>query len=279
MIAIPFLGAGIGYRWQLREELLKSTDGPDVLEVVAERYLRMPSAMDELLALRERWPIVVHGVSLSIASDGCVDREMLHRMRRLCEVTGSPYYSEHLALTQVPGIDIGHLSPPWYTDATFKLIVQNIQRVQETIERPLVLENITYSHQIPGATTDQEEFLSALVAQTGCGILLDVTNLHINSVNHGFDPHRFLDRLPLDAIVHVHLAGGHEDNGHLVDSHAHAVDETSFSLLQTLARRATVRVAIIERDQNIPRLPDLMGQVARVRNVLASCERVSRGAP
>jgi uncharacterized protein (UPF0276 family) len=267
--AIPVLGSGLGYRRELKDDILASRDAIDCLEVITEQFIGDRRFLTELEELCESFTVIPHGIGLSIGSER-LDREYLAQIRRISEVTASPYYSEHLAMTRAPGIDIGHLSPLWFNETVLAITIGNVRRVQDFLEKPLVLENVTYPFDIPGATMSQTEFFARLVEATGCGVLLDLTNVYINSVNHHFDPVAFLKAMPLDQVVQIHLAGGLLNDGMMIDSHSEEVDEHSWSLLDTLTKLIPVRASILEHDANFPdTISVLLAQVARARVALS----------
>jgi uncharacterized protein (UPF0276 family) len=237
--------------------------------VIIEQFMGHRRFLAELEELCESFKVIPHGIGLSIGSER-LDREYLAQIKRISDVTGSAYYSEHLAMTRAPGIDIGHLSPLWFNETVLAVTIGNVRRVQDLLEKPLVLENVTYPFDIPGATMSQTEFFTRLVEATGCGVLLDLTNLYINSVNHNFDPVAFLKAMPLDHLVQIHLAGGFLQDGVMIDSHSEEVDEHSWSLLDTLTKLIPVRASILEHDANFPdRISALLAQVARARAALS----------
>ncbi|MDI6103348.1 DUF692 domain-containing protein [Actinoplanes sp. NEAU-A12] len=269
---IPYLGSGLGYRRQIRDAIRAATDEIDFLEIVTEQFMGSTDKDGELAEICERFTVIPHGVGLSIGSAAPLDSDYLERVRRVSDRTGCPYYSEHLALTQVPGIDIGHLSPLWFTEPALACTIRNVRRVQDLLGKPLVLENVTYQFDIPEAQMSQAEFFGRLVDATDCGILLDVTNLHINSVNHHFDPIAFLAEMPVERIVQIHLAGGFWSDGILVDGHSEQVHPEVWELLAHLTGLVDLRGSILEHDDNFPDDPGvLFQQVARAR------EMISRG--
>ncbi|MDQ2717894.1 MAG: DUF692 domain-containing protein, partial [Chloroflexota bacterium] len=180
--AIPCLGVGLGYRREMKEATLAARADIDFLEVITEHYTDDdPRALRELEEISSLFPVIPHGVSLSIGSMTPLDKQFLQGIKRVCEMTQAPYYSEHLCMTSVPGIDLGHLSPLWFTEDVLQQVIRNVAYVQEYLARPLILENVTYYFDIPGNSMSQAEFFNRLIAATGCGILLDITNVFINS--------------------------------------------------------------------------------------------------
>jgi uncharacterized protein (UPF0276 family) len=276
---VPYLGSGLGYRRQLRDAILASADAVDLLEVVTEQFLDSPERFVELGELCEQFTVIPHGVGLSIGSAAPLDREYLAKIRRVSEFTRCAYYSEHLALTRVPGIDIGHLSPLWFTEKVLACTIRNVKQVQDLLGKPIALENVTYQFEIPGREMNQSEFFGRLVEATGCAILLDLTNLYINSVNHRFDPLAFLAELPVERIVQIHLAGGFWSEGVLVDGHSEEVHSEVWQLLEHLTRLVDVRASILEHDDNFPDDASvLFRQVKRAREIISRGRRVSRAA-
>jgi uncharacterized protein (UPF0276 family) len=268
LASIPELGSGLGYRRELKEGILAARDAIDFLEIVADQFLYDPDALEELEAICEQFTVIPHGIGLSIGSP-VRDDHYLRGIRRISDVTAAPYFSEHLAVTRAPGIDLGHLSPVWFAQPALQCATDNVHRVQNLLGKPLVLENITYPFEIPSSEMTQAEFFTSLVEATGCGILLDVTNVYINSENHHFDAVEFLKSLPLDRVMQIHLAGGYLKDGILVDGHSEPVEEGTWKLLERLTELTPVRASILEHDANFPESIDLLvEQVARARRII-----------
>jgi uncharacterized protein (UPF0276 family) len=162
---------------------------------------------------------------------------------------------------------MGHLSPLPWTGEALRVLVRNIRRVGERIPFPLILENITANWVLPGAEMSEPEFLRRLVEETGCGLLLDITNLHINACNHGFDARRFVDALPLERVVQLHFVGCEERDGRLHDAHATDMSPPLWELLDHVLAAAPVRGAILERDERIPPLGEVLGDLRRAREM------------
>jgi len=270
---IPMLGSGLGYRRELKDVIFESQHAIDFVEIVTEQFIGQPGQIRELEEVCEVFPVIPHGIGLSIGSQS-LDEEYLKEIKRVSDVTGSPYYSEHLAMTRAPGIDIGHLSPLWFVGPVLRATADNVLRVQDFLKKPIILENVTYLLAVPDAVMTQAEFFARLVEATGCGVLLDVTNVYINSVNHHFDPVAFIKEMPLDRIVQVHLAGGYMHNGLMIDAHSEAVDEGSWSLLETLMELTMVKGSILEHDANFPSdVSVLLDQVGRARQIMSRGRR------
>jgi uncharacterized protein len=265
---IPFLGSGLGYRRELKKEILDNKEKIDFLEIITDGYIHNPLFLNELEEICDLFPVIPHGVGLSIGSMVPLDKTYLHAVKRISDLTQSPYYSEHLCVTRVPGIDIGHLSPLWFTQSTLENTIRNVAYIQDYLGKPLILENVTYMFPIPSGSLSQTDFFQKLIDATGCGVLLDVTNVYINSVNHKFDPIQFLKNMPLEGIVQVHLAGGYWSQGILIDGHSEPVQEESWNLLEILVAHSNVKGIILEHDNNFPRIEILLQQVEKARNIL-----------
>lgn len=268
---IPTFGSGLGYRRELRAQTFAAREAIDFLELLTDQFIEEPRHIREVEEVCAVFPAIPHGIGLSVGSAGGLDDDYLQAIKRISDITGSPYYSEHLCMTRAPGIDIGHLSPLWFTEEVLAQTIANVRHAQEVLEKPLVLENVTYLFDIPGGTISQAEFFQRLVAETGCGILLDLTNVYINSVNHGLDPIAFIEALPLERVVQVHLAGGYWAHNMLIDGHSEPVQEESWRLLEFLVGKIDLRACILEHDANFPEtIAPLLEQVARARAIMQS---------
>ncbi|MBO0783865.1 MAG: DUF692 family protein, partial [Ktedonobacteraceae bacterium] len=194
-------------------------------------------------------------------------------IKRISDLTKSPYYSEHLCMTRVPGRVIGHLAPLWFTEELLQHVTRRVQYLQEYLEKPIILENITYLLEIPHSPMSQAEFFHALVTATGCGVLLDVTNVFINATNHQFDPTYFLKQMPLSHLVQVHLAGGHWRGNWLVDGHSELVPPEIFALFETVMSLYPVKSVIFEHDTHFPPMEELLRQMKYARTLMSTMEQ------
>jgi uncharacterized protein len=268
---LPRLGAGLGYRRELHDGIMANAAGIDWLEVITEHYLSgSPQAAAALTALRERFPIVPHGIEMSIGTPGEVDVAYLDGLARLVDQVDAPYFSDHLCFTRAGGVSLGTLTPLPRSRALARELGAKAQRIQAAVGRPFVLENITYHVDLRTEITEAE-FIAEFCEFSECGLLLDVTNLWTNSVNHGFDPIDFLDVIPTERVVQVHLAGGMDEEHGLIDSHSAAVPEQVWELFDELLRRVAVKAVLIERDQDFPEdFGELLAEVTRARAATVS---------
>ncbi|MBI1791006.1 MAG: DUF692 domain-containing protein [Acidobacteria bacterium] len=264
--SLPVLGAGLGFREPLRAGVFLYRDRIGFLEITADHYLDAPARkLRELDLLAEHFTLIPHGLDLSLGSAGGLDLGYLKKLATLIRRVGCPWWSEHIAFMRAGGVRVGHLAPLPYTREAVDTICRNLAVVREAIERPLILENIAYQVVLPGDGRSEPEFLAEILERSGCGLLLDVANLHANAINHGFDPRAWLDRIPLDRVVQLHFAGGHWKDGELIDSHSRKVDEAVWDLMDAVLARAPVRGVVLERDEKIPPIEELLPDLERVR--------------
>jgi len=266
---LPRLGAGLGYRDAFRSELFLHRRSVDFLEITADHFFDAPVEREhELALLSEHFTLIPHGLNLSLGTADGLDSAYLEQLAALVGRVNPPWWSEHIAFTRAGGVEIGHLTPLPFTHEALDVLCRNIATVRERIHVPLILENITFTVNLPGAEMSEAEFIRELLERTDCGLLLDVTNLYTNSVNHGYDPLAFLETLPLERVVQLHFTGGYEHGGLLVDSHSEATPPAVWSLLEAVIQRVPVCGVILERDENLPAFTDLIGEVSRARSIL-----------
>lgn len=260
-------GAGLGYRKELSKEFTMHRAEIDVVEILADQWFGYDNPR-RLREVADEFPTVVHGVGMSLAGAGRIPGDYLAEVRKVTDACGASYYSEHLAMTHVPGADAGHLCPPVISDESLRACIRNVDQAQAALGVPLALENITYSFSLGADHVDAASFFTQLVAATGCFMLLDVANLYINSKNHSFDPLGYLDGLPADRIVQVHLAGGVvTSTGQHIDSHSETIGDGIWRLAAEAAERCSPSAVIVERDDNFPHFDALIKEVATGRDI------------
>jgi uncharacterized protein len=267
------LGVGLGFRSSFRADLFRWRSEVDFLEITADHYFDAPpEKLDELDLLAAHFPLIPHGLDLSLGSAEGVDPAYLNRFAALVPRISPPWWSEHLAFTRAGGVPIGHLAALPFTREAVDAVVRNVETVRRAIKVPLILENITVSVQVPGGEMDEPAFLTEVLRRTGCGWLCDVTNLYTNAVNRGADLkrdlNRELDRWPWDRAVQMHVAGGHWRDGVLIDSHAFPTSPEVWRVVDEAVARSPVQGIILERDENLPPFADLADELARARAIL-----------
>jgi uncharacterized protein len=266
---------GIAWRPEIAAALVRRRDQIDLVEVIAENFMdRHGSAA--LRALTTEVPVVLHSVSLGLASAHPVDERRLARLARLVDAARLPVWSEHLAFVRAGGCEIGHLAAPPRTAATIEGTLRNLARARTLVGTAPMLENIATLIDPPASTMDECAWIGAIAAHADVTFLLDLHNLYANAVNFGADPHAMLAALPLERVRVVHLSGGvwiGEPSGareRLLDDHLHDVPTPVYELLEALAAQAAQPLdVIIERDGRYPPVDDLLAQVRIARTALA----------
>lgn len=269
-MGLPVLGVGIGYRPEIHDSIMERGDLIDWLEVITEHYIQTAREQaSRVRELRARFPVIPHGIEMSIGSEGDVDPVYLNAVADLVHSIDAPWFSDHLCFTKAGGVALGQLTPVMHTKKEAAAIGRKARLAQERAGVPFLLENITYYVNVE-AELSECEFIKEVLEQGDCGLLLDLTNVFINSVNHHFDPYDFLAQLPLERVVQVHLAGGEWQGDTMVDSHAHPVHEEVWELLANVLRRAPLKAILLERDQNFSAdFGELAEDLGRARSMLA----------
>lgn len=259
---------GLAYRGPLHYEIAAHRREIDVLEVLADHYAFGP---DDQLApvdeLAQTFPIVLHGLGLSIGTAGPLDLAYVDCIRRLARRLDARAYSEHLSFTRAGGMETGALLPIPRTRAALTVVSENVVRVQDRLGKQLLLENVAAYFDYADAEMSEPEFVSALVARTGCGLLLDVHNVYVNATNFGFDPYAYLRELPAGAVRQMHIAGGEDVGGIYVDSHATPVCDTVWTLCAVALERQSPDCIVLEWDQNLPTFDVILGELAIARRL------------
>ena len=265
-----FTGFGLGLRTPHHAEFLGAEAQPvDFVEIISENFMACGGRpLRTLEAVRERHPVAMHGVSLSLGSAEGLDPAYLAELKALAARIDPLWVSDHLCWTRVGGHATHDLLPLPYTDEALDTCLANIARAQDVLERPLLIENPSSYVTFAESKMGEAEFLAALVREAGCYLLLDVNNVHVSSINHGFDPLAFLDALPVERVRQIHLAGHSAGpDGMLIDTHDAPVCAAVWSLYAAAVARFGPCATMIERDDAIPPLPDLLGELDQARSL------------
>lgn len=265
----PKLGVGAGLRPPHHEAVLRGDHGLDWFEVITENVLGPGGNPRRILhAVRERWPVVLHGVSLGIGGTDVLDLAFLDRLRDFAREIEPAWVSEHLCWGGTTSHRAHDLWPFPMHETSLANVVARVQTVQERLGRRIVLENISAYVAFQSSTIPEGEFLGEVARRTGCGILLDVNNVVVNKYNLGTDPIAFLDALPRDSVAQIHLAGHEVHATHRIDTHDHPVDAETWALYgEALARFGPVSTCV-EWDDDIPTFETLVDEVERARVIL-----------
>jgi uncharacterized protein (UPF0276 family) len=267
----PFLGFGLGLRAQHYNEILSGNPPIDWFEVISENYM-LPGGqpLRVLDRIRERYPVVMHGVSLSIASTAPPNFEYLQGLRELAKRVEPKWISDHLCWTGVHGKNLHDLLPIPYTNEALDHVISRVQLVQDYLGRAIVLENVSTYVQFNNSEMTEWEFLSELSRRSGCWLLFDVNNVYVSAFNHGYNPRTFLEGIPADRVVQFHMAGHSRMETHIIDTHDQPVCDEVWDLYADALRRFGQVSTIIERDDNIPPLDELLVEVNRTREIAAT---------
>jgi len=266
---IPRLGYGIGLRTVHYPYLLQHRPPVDWFEIISENYMDSRGRPRYVLEqLAERYPIVMHGVSMSIGSTDPLDFDYLEKLRRLADDVGARWLSDHICWTGVAGKNTHDLLPLPYNEESLKHVVERVRIVQDYLERPLVLENPSSYVTFANSTMTEWEFISRLVGETDCGLLLDVNNVYVSAVNHDFDPYEYLRAIPIDRVVQVHLAGHTNLGTHLIDTHDGRVADPVWDLYRAAHRLGCRASTLLEWDAGIPDFPTVHHEVLKARSLI-----------
>jgi uncharacterized protein (UPF0276 family) len=270
---MPSLGFGLGLRTAHYESVLNDDPHVDWFEVISENYL-VPGGkpLYYLHRIRERFPLVMHGVSMSIGSSAPLNMEYLHRLRQLAASIQPAWISDHLCWTGVGGVNLHDLMPLPYTGEALRHVARRIRQVQDFLGRRLLIENVSSYVTFASSEMTEWEFLAQLTAEADCDLLLDVNNVYVSSVNHGFNPLQYIGAMPTTRVRQIHLAG-HQDNGdHIIDTHDHPIVDPVWDLYRAACERFGEVATMIERDDNIPPLAELVDELNVARTLLNNVE-------
>ena len=266
----PFLGFGLGLRAQHYDDILNGNPPIDWFEIISENYMIAGGKPLRILdSIRERFPIVMHGVSMSIASTTPPDFGYLQALKDLARRIEPKWVSDHLCWTGVHGHNLHDLLPIPYTREALDHVVSRVHLVQDYLGHPIVLENASTYVRFNNSDMTEWEFISELTRRTGCWLLFDVNNVYVSAFNHGYDPYTFLEGIPADRVVQFHMAGHSHMGTHIIDTHDHPVCEDVWDLYAAALKRFGHVSTMIERDDNIPPLDELMIEVNRTREIAA----------
>jgi uncharacterized protein (UPF0276 family) len=264
----PFSGYGLGLRKPHYADFLEHRIGVDFVEVISENFMVAGGRPRQILRdVRDRYPVALHGVSMSVGSADGLDGVYLARLRQLVDEIEPLFVSDHLSWSRIEGFNAHDLLPLPYTDEALDLVAANIARAQDVLGRPMLIENPSTYIDFPGADMAEWQFLDALCARTGCGLLLDVNNVFVSATNHGFDPIAYLDGIPAGRVRQIHLAGHSQGAALLIDTHDRPVPTSVWDLFAYILPRLGPVATMIERDDAIPPLEELLAELAIARRI------------
>ena len=276
-MTFPRLGCGLGLRREHYGYVLEHWPSLDWFEITSENFM-VPGGrpLYVLDRVRERYPIVMHGVSLSIGTSDPLDFEYLSVLKSLAERARPAWISDHLCWTGIGGKNAHDLLPLPYTEEAIDHVVARVRVVEDFLERPILLENVSSYASFCDSTYSEWNFLAEIARRAGCYVLLDVNNVYVSAFNHRFDPLEYLQAIPVDRVVQFHLAG-HTDNGtHLLDTHDHPIIDPVWQLYGEAVRRFGPLSTLIERDDHIPEFPELAAEAEAARRIQATIDAEAR---
>lgn len=260
------LGYGLGLRSEYYQTILEQRPAVDWFEILSENYLvEGGKALYYLDAIAEHYPLVMHGVSLSIGGPHALDTAYLQRLKQLAERVKPAWVSDHLCWSRGNAHQLHDLLPLPYTEESLQHVAARVRLVQDVLERPLVLENVSSYLRTANDPFTEWEFLARLTELSGCELLLDVNNVYVSSRNHAFDPWSFISGLPKQRIRQLHLAGHSDYGDYLIDTHDQPISDPVWQLYQRTLQHLGPVATLIERDDNYPPFSELFDELARAR--------------
>lgn len=265
---LPFLGFGLGLRPDYYEEILLHKPQLDWFEILTENYL-VPGGkpLYYLDKIREYYPLVMHGVSLSLGSSDPLDFEYLEQVKKLASRVEPAWISDHLCWTGVQGINVHDLLPIPYTYQAIHHISSRIQQIQDYLARPVLIENVSSYLTYKQSELTEWDFIAEIVKRTGCHVLLDVNNVYVSSVNHQFNPMEYINSMPAEHVAQIHLAGHSNHGDYIVDTHDAPVIAPVWELYEATIKRLGLVSTMVERDDNMPPLADLLSEINHAREI------------
>jgi uncharacterized protein len=267
----PNLGLGVGLRSVHFSYLLEHEPAVDWFEIISENYIDSQGRPRYVLdRLAERYPIVMHGVSMSIGSTDPLDFDYLGKLKRLAREVSARWVSDHLCWTGVAGLNTHDLLPIPLNEDTLRHVTERIRIVQDLLERPLVLENPSTYVTFTDSSMPEWEFLTWMADQTGCGLLLDVNNVYVSCTNHDWDPVEYIRNVPHERVVQFHLAGHTNCGTHLIDTHDGRVVDPVWELYRLVHRLTGGASTLLEWDAKIPPFAEMHAEVLKAKNYMTA---------
>jgi hypothetical protein len=264
-------GIGLGLRGAFLADVIagEADDRLAFLEIAPENYMhRGGGVVRRFDELTERFDIVTHGLMMSLGSTDPLDPEYFRELKEFLDRYDPPWHSDHVCFSGLDGAMLHDLLPVPFTGASARHLAARVREARDRLERPMAIENISWYLELGKKTLDEPEFITEILERADCGLLLDVNNVFVNAANHGFDAYDWLGRIPLERVVQLHIAG-HEpgDDTLLIDTHGATVRTEVHDMLGWVIERVGPKPVLLERDNNIPALPELLREVAVVGNV------------
>ncbi|AOT11059.1 MNIO family bufferin maturase [Pseudoalteromonas luteoviolacea] len=264
----PYIGFGLGLRTCYFEEILTTEPNVDWFEVISENYFVSGGKPWYYLSqIKERYPIVMHGVSMSIGSTTDVNFDYLSKLKQTIERIQPLWISDHLCFSSLGDFNSHDLLPMPYTEESLEHLCKRLSVVQDFLERPLILENVSSYLTYQASEMSEWEFLAELHSRTGCQFLLDINNIYVSARNHQFDPNEFLNAIPASSIAQIHLAGHSDFGTHIIDTHDQPICNEVWQLFANFAKTHAPVNTMIERDDNFPAFAEIISELEQARTL------------
>ncbi len=264
------LGIGLGLRREMSKETFAHSHLIDFVEIAPENYIEIGGeARRRIRAAEGAFPIITHGLNLSIGSGDDLNFDYLRLLKNLLDEIDAPWWSDHLCFTSIDSVYIQDLLPVPFNKQISNHIVERIKRVQDFIGRPFLLENISFYMYMPGCEMPETEFISEILEKADCGLLLDVNNVIVNSINLKFDARDFVSKIPMDRVVQIHVAGHKKIGDYIIDTHGAPIIDPVYELLDFVLQHkdADVKGIMLERDQNFPEFSEIIAELEQLRKI------------
>jgi uncharacterized protein (UPF0276 family) len=270
MTSRPFLGFGLGLRTDHYQHVIEHKPQVDWFEIISENYM-VPGGkpLAHLEAIRADYPMVMHGVSMSIGSTDPLNKSYLNKLKQLIERVEPMWVSDHLCWTSVDHVNSHDLLPLPYNDAVIQHIADRITAVQDFIGRPMLIENLSSYVTYANSEMPEWEFVNEIAKRSGCYILLDINNIFVSAHNHHFEPESYINGIDVERVMQFHLAGHSYQGEMIIDTHDHSVCDPVWALYETALKRFGAVSTMIERDDNIPAFEELRAELAVAESIAA----------
>lgn len=266
---LPLLGVGLGLRRSIAQDIQTHADSIDWVEFVPENFMGVGGRAQQLLeAAAHRFPLISHGVNLSLGGTDELNKDYLATLKHILDRLNCSWWSDHLCFTGAGGTYLHDLLPLPFTRQVVSHVAERIKRAQEHVQRPLLIENISYYMTYTDSEMTEAQFLAEVLESADCGLLLDVNNLYVNSVNMNFDPYEFLDDIPLDRVTQIHIAGHRVGEKVIIDTHGAPIVEPVYDLLRYVWARTDTKAVLLERDQNFPDFAEIIAELDKIRSII-----------
>jgi uncharacterized protein (UPF0276 family) len=273
---LPYLGVGLGLRRELFKDIIKHKTKIDWLEIAPENYIcRGGQIFERLLTTKKYFPLIPHGLNLSIGGTDPFDPFLIDNVKKLFKIINPPWYSDHLCFNYVDKIYIHDLIPLPFNKSTAKHVADRVKKVQDIFQIPFLIENPSYYMLLEKQSMNEADFITEVLELADCGFLLDINNVYVNSKNHKYNAIKFLDSLPLDRVVQIHIAGHLNTGKIIIDTHGESIIENVYHLFKELLKRCSPKAILLERDFNFPNFKELLDEIKMIRSITESVKKAA----